>query len=309
MHPPVSIGVAARRVLIITLGLIALLATAAQPAAAVEPIDAREPAPRSTPQPQPSREPTPTPTPSPEPAAAPGIDVSWPQCGDRLPESFSFAVVGVNGGRVYSPNPCLGRGDDPSELEWAGAEADLYLNTGNPGPDISSYWPHGQTTPRACNAPWTPGADTIDCAYVYGWNAAADSYRTALDAFVSLGWADPAADRVPGERTWWLDVEIANSWRLDRSLNVATLQGAVDYLESMGVAEVGFYSTPLLWSKITGGTQAFAEHPAWHAGARDLADAQERCQQEEAFTGGELRMVQWVENDLDLNHRCGDSTD
>ena len=303
MHPPAfRTRSVRRRALAIALGALALLAVGAAPVAAVDPIDSKDPEPTLRRQaPAPTETPAPTP-PSTDPSA-PGVDVSWPQCGDPLPESFGFAVVGVNGGRVFAPNPCLATGDQPSLLEWAGSDADLYANTGNPGPDSSEYWPNGQTAPRECNTAAKPGADTVDCAYDYGWNAAADSYQTALSAFIALEWAEPDAERLPGERTWWLDVEIANSWRLDWTLNIASLQGAADYLESVGVTEVGFYSTPLLWWMVTGGTDAFADHPSWHAGARDLADAQERCD-ETAFTGGELRMVQWVENDLDVNIVC-----
>ncbi len=257
--------------------------------------------PARTPTPAPTRTPARTPTPTPTPTP-PGYDISYPQCGSEYPAAFSFAIVGVNGGRVYSENPCLGPGDDPSQLRWAGRDTQLYANTGNPGPRISRYWPHGQTEPRACDTDELPGADTPECAYVYGWNAAKYAYATALDASVDLDWIDADADRLLGDPTWWLDVEVANSWRDDRSLNVAALQGAADYLESMG-AEVGFYSTPRLWNRITGGTDVFAEHPGWHAGARNAADAERRCG-EAAFTGGELRMVQWVQDGLDTNLRC-----
>lgn len=313
--PAFRTGPLRRRVLVLTLGVFALLGVAAAPVAAVEPVDARDPAPvlRRGPPPEPTEAPTPTPTVIPARLAtldsdAPGYDISWPQCGDPLPEAISFAIVGVNGGRVYRPNPCLGIGEDDSQLEWAGPQTDLYLNTGNPGPDRSNYWPHGHAAQRECDTAAHPGADTADCAYLYGWNAAADSYRIALEAFIALEWAEPDADRVPGERTWWLDVEVANTWRLDWSLNVATLQGAVDYLESMDVTEVGFYSTPLLWWRVTGGTDAFADNPAWHAGALDQAEAEGQCD-DDAFTGGELRIVQWVENGLDHNHRCPPAPD
>jgi hypothetical protein len=279
-----------------------LLVMGAGPVAAYDPADLFELEP--TPSPRPTTEATPT-----RPIAAPtrpsiplprapdpvGIDVSWPQCDDELPESFGFAIVGVNHGRTYSENTCL-----TSQLEWAGPRADLYLNTANPGPDHSRFWPVGQSEPITCDR---DDDDSHQCAYVYGWNAAADGYGRVLAAHVSLGWADVGDDRVAGGPTWWLDVETANSWRGDRTLNVAALHGAVDFLESMDVGGVGFYSTPLLWWRVTHGTDDFADYPAWHAGARNRADAEERCDRD-GFTGGELRMVQWVEDGLDRNIRC-----
>jgi len=307
MHPlKVSPRSVRRRALSATFGVFALLAVAAAPVAAREPIDLFEHEPTPSPQastddPQPAPRPTipiRRPQPAPEPIGEPGHDVSWPQCNDELPEDSAFAVVGVNGGRTFSQNDCF-----VAQLEWAGREADFYLNTANPGPDHSSFWPSGQSEPRECDTRAMRGDDTRDCAYLYGWNAAADGYARVLDAFIGLDWADADAERVPGEATWWLDVETANSWRGDRRLNVATLQGAVDFLESMEVAEVGFYSTPLLWWRVTRGTDAFDEYPAWHAGAISEAQARDRCD-DEAFTGGELRMVQWVEDGIDMNVRC-----
>ena len=297
----------------IVIALLALLVASPRPAAAYEPIDLREEPERTTTTPE-DREaveellrelaaPTPSPAPSSTPAPTPtppGYDISYPQCGDEYPEAFSFAIVGVNGGRVHSENPCLGPGDDPSQLEWAGRDAELYANTGNPGPAVSRFWPRGQTQPRTCDP--RGNADTAECAYDYGWNAAAHAYAVALEAYVDLDWADADAERIPGDPSWWLDVEDANSWRGDRSLNVAALKGAVAYLESMD-ADVGFYSTPRMWDRITGGTDLFAEYPAWHAGASDLADAKDRCD-DESFTGGELRLVQWVEGGFDVNYRC-----
>ena len=87
----------------------------------------------------------------PDPAPI-GYDVSYPQCDDALPANVAFGIVGVNRGIVFSPNPCLGAGNRPSQLAWAGTDAELYANTGNPGPDVSSHWPVGQVEPRVCGA-------------------------------------------------------------------------------------------------------------------------------------------------------------
>lgn len=229
-----------------------------------------------------------------------GYDVSYPQCGKELPVNAAFGIVGVNGGRVYSPNPCLGAGAHASQLAWAGPNADLYANTANPGPRISRYWPIGQAFPRVCSA---DELDSLACAYDYGWNAAADSYASAVAAYVSLGWADADATHTPVANRWWLDVEVANSWRRNTALNVAALQGAVDYLESMDVASVGFYSAPRMWHRITGATDAFSDYPSWVAGASTLRGAMRVCRGE-GFTGGPVELAQYFSDGFDANHRC-----
>jgi hypothetical protein len=305
--PKTSLRKRARRTVAPVLGLVMMLTVGAMPVAAYDP-DIFELEPTPTPRPAtvaptvipptvtpPIVRPTPSATPGPLAPATHGYDVSWPQCNDELPDAFAFAVVGVNRGRTFSQNECL-----VAQLEWAGQDADVYLNTANPGPDLSRYWPAGESGPVDCER---DDDDSHDCAYLYGWNAAADGYARVLGAHVELDWVDDDAERVAGDGTWWLDVETANSWRGDRSLNVAALQGAVDFLESMDVAEVGFYSTPWLWWLVTRGTDEFADYPAWHAGAGHRDGAEARCDGH-AFTGGELRMVQWVEDGFDHNLSC-----
>jgi hypothetical protein len=206
-----------------------------------------------------------------------GYDLSYPQCNQPFPTGGAFAIVGVNGGLPFSVNPCLGNGNGPSELQWAGTAAQFYANTADPGPALSAHWPSGQLTPRECNTPGTPGADTASCAYDYGWNAAADSYQDAVNAYVALGLAPAGSTRTPAPAKWWLDVEAANSWEANTANNVAELQGEVDYLKSVGVAGVGFYSSLSHWQTITGGTTQFATYPFWLAGAASLTDAQARC--------------------------------
>jgi len=113
-----------------------------------------------------------------------GYDIGWPQCSAAYPVHPAFAIVGVNRGVVFSPNPCLS-----SEIAWAGgATAQLYANTGNPGPALSTHWPDGQLSPAACNPSQTTALadrDTFACAYDYGYNAAADSYNDAVQAFTA----------------------------------------------------------------------------------------------------------------------------
>jgi hypothetical protein len=235
--------------------------------------------------------------------ATAGFDISYPQCNGPFPSGGAFAVVGVNGGRVYSPNPCLGTGDGPSELSWAGMDAGLYANTADPGPALSTHWPNGQTSPYQCNTATNPGPDTPQCHYDYGWNAAADSYADAVNAYVSLGWTPAGSTRTPVANAWWLDVETANSWTATTSLNVDSLQGESDYLSSVGAASVGFYSSSSNWQTITGGTTLFAADPSWVPGAGTLADAQSRCGTV-GPSGGQVLLSQYLAGGFDGDYRC-----
>src|SRR4051794_29263044 len=100
-------------------------------------------------------------------------DVSYPQCGKALPAPVDGGIVGVNGGVVFSANPCLA-----TEYAWAAGATTyapaFYANTANPGPAYSSHWPAGQSLPRTCD-----GTNSVDCSYDYGWNAAKDSFADA----------------------------------------------------------------------------------------------------------------------------------
>lgn len=237
-------------------------------------------------------------------ATACWFDISYPQCGSPFPVDAEYGIVGVNKGIVFSANPCLSTGDGPPELTWAGGvRAQLYANTGNPGPYLSSRWPNNQTSPRQCNTSAAPGSDTADCAYDYGWNAAADSYRTATAAYVSLGLASPGATSTPSPNMWWLDVETNNSWRPDTTLNVAALAGEVAYLQSVGTAGIGFYSTQYQWNQITGGTSDFSAYPSWVAGANSALQAGAVCLAK-GFTGGRVELVQYPAGGFDADLLC-----
>lgn len=240
-----------------------------------------------------------------------GYDVSHPQCGGPLPDGASFVVLGVNGGRVFSSNPCL-----DEQLAWAdttGATVSYYANTANPGPLLSAHWPDGQRYPKACDA-GHPANDSAECSYDYGWNAAEDSYNSAYFAALEAYGAGAS----PPDGNWWLDVETANSWQsLDAGPTppdaafdnaVAALQGAVDFLTTVAEArQVGFYSTSKQWAQITGGTgDRFAAHPVWLAGAGDRVSAVTRCAAGQSFTGGPVVMAQYREDAWDANVACSD---
>jgi hypothetical protein len=224
-------------------------------------------------------------------SAISGYDISWPQCGRPYPATGSFGIVGVNNGIVYSANPCLA-----DELAWAGGAAgELYANTANPGPALSTHWPAGQASPQYCDP---TNLDSAACAYDYGYNAAADSFGDAVAAYASLG-----LESSPAGTRWWLDVETSNSWRSDVSLNVAALKGAVGYLTSAGVSAIGFYSTQRQWNVITGGSGTFARNVSWVAGASDAQAAISMCAGG-GFTGGGVALVQYVTGGFDADVPC-----
>lgn len=247
-------------------------------------------------------------------ATSPGYDISYPQCNAQFPKSALFGIVGVNGGRVHLANPCLGTNDGPSELAWAIAtgKPQLYANTGDPGPDYSSYWDvtGWNGYPQACSA---DAPNSTGCSYDYGWYAAKDSFTTATDAEFQL---NPGADAIAAAAAvpWWLDVETGNSWQsLEPSYaadpatayanDTAALQGEVDYLQSRGVAQVGFYSTGYQWGQITGGA-LFLASPAWVAGFANETSAAAGCASLTGFTGGPVTLTQYQARGYDADHAC-----
>jgi hypothetical protein len=223
-----------------------------------------------------------------------GYDISYPQCNAPYPKSPAFGIVGINGGRPYvAGNPCLA-----SQITWGGREkAGLYVNTANPNPSQSSFWPTGKTSPRFCDPAATSSAD---CSYDYGWYAAADSFSKAQAAYTTLGLSTS-----PSLTSWWLDVETTNSWQSNTANNIAMLQGEVDYLKSTGVTQLGFYSTTVQWGTITGGTKAFSPMPVWGAGSSSEQAALSLCHSTTtSFTGGPLSMVQYIASGFDVDIRC-----
>ena len=238
--------------------------------------------------------------------AKPGCDIRFPQCHGPLPKvrDAGFGVLGVNGGRVFTKNPCLA-----AQLRWAkqldGPPA-FYANTGNPGPRDARHWPLGQTWPRECAR---SDPNSVGCSYDYGWNAAKQSFGVAVDAAQLLHGVSRAnaAARVANV-DWWLDVEILNSWqtlqteptRAKQQNDIATLAGAVNALWDLNVARVGIYSTSYQWDAITGGLLRtrdwFSSNPVWLAGFDHQADAVAGCGRR-SFTGGPVLMTQYLTKD------------
>lgn len=239
-----------------------------------------------------------------------GNDVSYPQCGKALPYSPAFGVVGVNGGVATTDNPCLA-----SQLTWAwrstGAvrqqpRAQLYVNTANPGEYVGSIstWPTTGSTPYGtCN-----GTNTAACSWQYGWSRASEDVGRLTYA-ANIARVDARASSY----TWWLDVEIANTWQQSGTLtaaqarNRATLEGMTAYFAATG-GRVGLYSTSYQWGVIVGATPTTSNlvgRNSWLPGATTLSAATANCTKPALTPGGRVTLTQYAVNGYDRDHSCG----
>ena len=230
--------------------------------------------------------------------AGPGNDVSWPQCGKRLPKAQTFAIVGVNNGLANTTNPCLA-----AELSWAVTSKGgtgqplvaLYVNTANPG-TAGSWWPssnsYGGTTVANPYGTCTGSAGAA-CSYMYGY---AKAYDDANIRGVSN----------PGSYLWWLDVETSNSWSTDTTANRADLEGMTAYFSGIG-ARTGIYSTSAQWTQIAGAvptTSSLYALPNWLAGASSLSSAKTKCSDAPLTGGGKVTLTQYISGSFDYDNSC-----
>jgi hypothetical protein len=190
---------------------------------------------------------------------------------------MGHAIVGVNGGRAFTRNLCLG-----NQWNWATGglkQPAVYINLNMPGvPALrGAFGPAGFCESR----------DPYCRAHNYGYSAAqyAVTYARSQGVYAT---------------EYWLDIETMNEWSTDSTENAQVIQGAVNYLLEQGLT-VGIYSTPYQWTTIAGSYSPGL--PVWTAGATDLADARSRCAVQYAFGGGSVVMVQWVE-EFDRNWMC-----
>ena len=242
-----------------------------------------------------------------------GYDISYPQCGVKLPTDHYFGIVGVNGGTAASTNPCL-----VSQLNWANKartgssqpKVQLYVNTANPAQDSAYNWNNWPTTSTS-NNPYgeCEGTKTNSsaCSWQYGWNRsleteayfASEVKKTGLSSFST------------GDYVWWLDVETMNSWQSGSAealaRNVAAIEGFAAYYLSKG-SEVGIYSTGYQWGVITG--NSFSQDSNllglanWLAGSLSLNGAKSKCSAEPLTPGGSVSLSQYVVKNIDKNHSC-----
>lgn len=245
-----------------------------------------------------------------------GYDVSYPQCGKRLPTDYYFAIVGVNGGNAATTNSCLS-----GQLVWANQaktgsnqpRVQLYVNTANPGEVIDQIttWPSSNTdkTGFTTNNPYgtCTGSNDDACSWQYGWNRSVEAY---LDRFVPAA-KTAGIDQAISAYTWWLDVETMNTWQAGSTealaRNTAAIEGFASYYQTHG-AKVGLYSTAFQWSEITGNTVSSSSNlnglPNWRPSGASLSNAKANCSVAPLTTGGFISLTQYVVKNLDHNHSC-----
>ncbi len=245
-----------------------------------------------------------------------GYDISYPQCGSRLPTDHYFGIVGVNGGNAAKENPCLAE-----QLAWANqakvgsnqSKYQVYVNTANPGEVIDQItsWP---TTPLDSNGdlPSNPygsdcdGSNSAACSWLYGWNRSIYTEGIFKKAAASKSLSTDTSQYV-----WWLDVETMNTWQSVGSSalirNTAALEGFAKYYQSKQ-ATVGLYSTGYQWGVITGNTVGFGGNlnglANWRPSGASLSNAIANCSVKPLTAGGFISLTQYVKKNLDHNHSC-----
>lgn len=237
-----------------------------------------------------------------------GSDISWPQCGKAYPAGQAFGIVGVNDGLATTTNPCLA-----DQLAWASKstgttaqpKAQLYVNTANPGGLGTASWPT-TSTPRdpygTCD-----GSDSLACAWQYGWNRAQEDVDQRFVPAASAAGitTDPAA------YTWWLDVELGNTWKTggtadEQASNRAVLEGMTEHFTSRG-ATVGLYATASQWGTIAGTVPAGSNLLGldnWRPGGSSQRNAQLACRAAPLTAGGRVTLTQFVSGNTDYDISC-----
>ena len=210
-----------------------------------------------------------------------GYDASYPQCGAAALPAADFSVIGVNGGKSFSINPCFLR-------QWQSGlrPRAIYLNSGFNPDNRAKVLP-------ACDRLAGAAGLNGDARLAYGLGCS-----TASDSLQVLGGAGAAQPLM-----WWIDVENSNSWDADHlDLNQSSLQGEIEMLASTG-RPVGIYSTFKDW-RIIAGSWTFAGIAAnWVAG-RNPADA---CASP-GFSGAPVWLAQeratWPDSGWDSDYAC-----
>lgn len=242
-----------------------------------------------------------------------GVDISYPQCGKRVPSDQAFGIVGVNGGTAATTNACLA-----DQLRWAynssGAIAaqpkvQLYVNTANPGQvkdQMTSKWPDANTAPAINPYGVCAGENNQACSWQYGWDRAvyATDYFKTQAVLANI-------DASPQVYKWWLDVETMNTWQTGTpeayANNAAALEGWVGYF-NYTQAPVGLYSTASQWNQVVGSAVGSTSNlnglSNWRPGGASLATAKQACSAQPLTNQGKVVLTQYVSKNIDYDYSC-----
>lgn len=242
-----------------------------------------------------------------------GMDISYPQCGKKVPTDQAFGIVGVNGGNAATVNSCLAQ-----QLVWAGKSSgavpaqdvlQLYVNTANPGQvkdQMTSKWPESNS--GIVHNPYgtCSGANDQACSWEYGWGRG----QFAADYFVAQA-GSVRLDSNVSKYKWWLDVETMNTWQTGSQAalanNTAALEGWVDFFKHKQ-ARVGLYSTAYQWGQIVGSTVSATSNlnglDNWRPGGANLSTAKQACGAAPLTPGGKVILTQFVSKNLDYDYSC-----
>jgi hypothetical protein len=210
-------------------------------------------------------------------AGARGVDLSWPNCDRQQPPPASFAIIGVNDGRPFSTNPCL-----PRQYGWYTNThpTGLYLNTG--------YTPRYQ---RQLTSSCAQQATTLSLSkpQAQAWAIGCSETSSSMQQLEQL--------HLPLPAVFWLDVETGGTWSANQQLNVQTLRGMINELNTLQPhAVVGIYSFPPMWRQITGNWST--NLPEWIP----RANGDNPCHT--PFSSGPVWLAQGGTHTLDTDQTC-----
>jgi LysM repeat protein len=202
-----------------------------------------------------------------------GYDISFPNCAAPPPPA-SFAVIGLNGGRPFTPNPCFA-------AEWSNAQPprSVYVNTA-----------YDDSLERHVTADCRSAAlsQPLSAAAQRGYAVGCSEAEAALTL---LGGIEPIVV--------WLDVEPDNTWSGRNEVNRAAIAGYLEHLIAVAPSiRVGIYSNAKFWKEIVG-DWSLPTVPEWAAPSALVPSG---CAG--SFAGGPVWLEQHVDATGDTNVAC-----
>lgn len=213
-----------------------------------------------------------------------GVDVSHPNCATPIRPDAKFGIVGVNRGRPFTSNQCLGA--EAAKFKNPG----LYVNT-----SLNLQKAKVENNPNIkC-----PLSSNLCASYRWGYRAGKFAVNTAQASGVN-------------SLEWYMDVETANKWSDSVEQNRASIKGTMDAVRTSAAKNnkvspekiyEAVYSNKRMWGIITGGWK-LPNVEVWYAtGGLTESKALEFCDKPSSnFTGGGVVMIQTGNQDKTFPH-------